>query len=338
MTIIQQASGTFTGTSFTPTLPTSSDPSNRVVLTVAANTVITAPSGFTLRSSQVNYMGHYLLDTAGGGAVYTVECSAGQGTWWIAEVAAGVYDTAVSVNNPASTANFSTPELTPSAGNKLVLASLGCLNSEFPRTISGWTNGFAEQADVCWTANDRPMQGVASVEIVASGAATYSTAATYSIASVGSSAIIASYGTSSSAGTSYTQTVADAVVITDTDTSQSIGVSQSISDDVIVVDSSGGVVSGGAVASPSARVYGTVVLTDPAVIPPPTSGASVRVYTAPVVLTDPASPPSGANPSARVYTYVTLADPATPPIRVSVLGGPWQNATILASVNGGPWQ
>ena len=59
-TIVQQASGTFDGSSFTPTLAATSSTSNLIVLIVTGNTIVTTPSGFTLRTSQVNYMGQYL--------------------------------------------------------------------------------------------------------------------------------------------------------------------------------------------------------------------------------------------------------------------------------------
>ena len=79
---------------------------------------------------------------------------------------------------------------------------------------------------------------------------------------------------------------------------------------------------------PSPWTYQTFTITEPSGVTP-----SPWVYQT-FTVTDP----SDAGPSPWTYQTFTITDPATPPIRVSVLGGPWQDATILASVNGEPWQ
>ena len=86
MGVIQHASGAFTGTSFTVTLPSASQSGNLVVVHVAANTIVNTASGFTLRDSQVNYMGCYLYDRAGGSNSWGFTCSSGQGTWVAIEI------------------------------------------------------------------------------------------------------------------------------------------------------------------------------------------------------------------------------------------------------------
>ena len=82
MALSQSNTGTFGSTPFTVTLPAASNAANRVVLFVMGNTLITTPSGWTLRTSQINHMGHYLFDRAGdGGSSWSVSGSAGQGVW-----------------------------------------------------------------------------------------------------------------------------------------------------------------------------------------------------------------------------------------------------------------
>lgn len=205
MAIVQQASGAFTGTSFTPTLPGASSAANGVVIVVAANTTITTPTNWTLRTSQVNIMGHYLIDRIGVSLTsVAVTAASGQGTWWIAEIASAAYDIASSANAGSALATtYNTPTLTPTAGTRLVFASLGStITGGAARTVSGWTNGFVEQADVVQPTVDGPMQGVASLpDFTADGVTGYSTTTTYSTSSNGRTAIIASYVTSAGAAT-----------------------------------------------------------------------------------------------------------------------------------------
>ena len=80
MGILQQSSGTFSGTSFTVTLPAATSAANRVVVFVAGNTIVNTPAGWALRTSQVNEMGHYHWDRAGSSATYAFTNSSGQST------------------------------------------------------------------------------------------------------------------------------------------------------------------------------------------------------------------------------------------------------------------
>lgn len=202
MGIIQQNTGVFDGTSFTASLASASSASNGVVLIIAGNTTITTPASWTLRTSQVNFMGHYMFDRAGASLTsVAVTNSAGQGTWWMAEIASGTHDISTSANNSASGTTYNTPNLTPTAGTREVLASIAstAFTANQARTVSGWTNSFVEQADLCQTltATDEPMQGVASLDnITTDGVTVYSTTTTYSANSVGRSALIGAYVTS----------------------------------------------------------------------------------------------------------------------------------------------
>lgn len=192
MTIVQQNSGTWTGvSSISVSLPGASSASNMVVVIIAGNTTVSTPSGWTLRTSQINFLGHYMWDRAGGSTSYTFTPVAGNGTWWIFEVQAGTYDTSLSANNTANATTYATPSLTPAAGNRHLFASIAADASGGIRTIAGWTNSFVEQIEA--GGNNFPIQAGADVLVTAAGAS-YSTTATYSSGVVGRSAIIGSYG------------------------------------------------------------------------------------------------------------------------------------------------
>lgn len=200
MTIVQSNSGTWTGTSFTPTLLAASAASNGVLIIVAGNTTVTTPGSWSLRTSQVNQMGHYLYTRDGVSLTSVAMTSgAGQGTWVIVEVQGGTYDTSSSANAATGTNTYNTPTLTPTAGAREVIASLASLSNTGARTISGWTNSFTEFADTCQATADNPMQGAANLAVTADGVTGYSTTGTYSQPSTGRSAIIVSYGTGSGA-------------------------------------------------------------------------------------------------------------------------------------------
>jgi hypothetical protein len=204
--IVQQASGLWTGTSFTPTLPVASSAANGILIIVAGNTTVTTPTNWTLRTSQVNTMGHYAF-TRDGVALTSVAMTsaAGQGTWYIAEIAGGVYQTSTSQNANTNSTTYSTLTMTPTAGTRELFASIGStVTGGAARTVSGWTNSFVEQADLCQATVDGPMQGVASLDnVAANGSTAYTTTATYSAQSTGRSAIAVSYVTTDVAGIAF---------------------------------------------------------------------------------------------------------------------------------------
>ena len=206
MGVVQRASGSGTVSGdFSVTLPAASSASNRVVVIITGNTAVATPTGWTLRTSQVNYMGHYLWDRAGGSASYTFNAS-GQVTWFIEEVEAGVYVSALSQNDSTGSGSYSTPNLTPTAGERHLLTSLGSTHASSARTLSGWTGGFVEQADLCVATADFPMGGYADQEVTANGSTAYGTTGTYSLTSPGRTAIIGAYETSSGGGVTATPT------------------------------------------------------------------------------------------------------------------------------------
>lgn len=204
MGILQQNTGLVSASgSFTASLNSASSSANTVVLVIGGSSTINTPASWTLRASQVANMGHYVFERAGVSltsvAVTSPETTAPT-TWWMAEIQAGVYNTSTATNNLAAGTTFATTAITPAAGTKILIASIGSQAAGGPaRTISGWTNSFVEQADLCQASSDYPMQGIAILpDFTASGSTSYTTTGTYSASSVSRSAIAVSYATSSS--------------------------------------------------------------------------------------------------------------------------------------------
>lgn len=197
MGIVAQNTGTTSGTSFTVSLGSTSAASSRVGVIYFGNTTVNTPGGFTLRTSKVSGGAIYLWDTAGGGSSWNFTNADGEGTWWVFEIANGVYNTSNSQNNDAQASTYTTTSLTPGAGTRCVIAAFGSLLPAGPvRTVSGWTNSFVEQQDFGNATADFPSQGdAARVDQVYSGAASTSTGVTYSASSFARYSIIASYGT-----------------------------------------------------------------------------------------------------------------------------------------------
>lgn len=197
--ILQQASGTWTGATMEVSLPGATLATSTIALFIMGNTVIATPAGWTLRQSEVNNMGHYLFTRDGDGTNSWSVPANHAGTWYVAEIGNGEYDTSASANNVTDNTTYMTPNLTPTAGTRLVVASVGAAESR-PMTMTGWTNDFVEVADVYVAAMDYPMQGVATRTVEANGSGSYATTATYEYNSNSRTAIIASFVTTGSGG------------------------------------------------------------------------------------------------------------------------------------------
>jgi len=205
--IAQQNSGLAASASagFTASLPGASSASNTVVLIVAGSSTITTPTNWTLRTSQVNSMGHYWFERSGVSltSIALTGGSASPETWWMFEVTAGVYQTATEQNNVASGTTYNTTAIVPTAGTKIMIASIASQapSGSTARTVSGWTSSYTEQIDICQATGDGPMQGGAILpDFTADGVASFSTTTTYSGISIGRSALHGSYTTSSGGG------------------------------------------------------------------------------------------------------------------------------------------
>jgi hypothetical protein len=196
--IRQVKSGTFTGVaSFNATFDAPTLAGSLVYVAVFANTVVNTPAGYTSRNPQVEAAGHYVFDRAAAGAISTLAmtCTAGTGVWHAVEVVGGTYNTSGgqhSGGNPVT--SYGTPSVTPSAGARAILASIGFESGGTGKSITAWTNSFTELGDLEVAASgENPVHGVAVLTPTANGSTAYSTTATVSASSVWPSAIIAAY-------------------------------------------------------------------------------------------------------------------------------------------------
>ncbi len=192
----QQTSGVWSGTTTTVALSTAPAVTSTIVLIVAGNTTLSTPSGgWTLRDSQVNYMGHYLYTLSNTTSLsWSITSASGNGTWWLGEITNASYESSVSSNLPSQATSYATPQLTPGSGSRMLIASIASVTgSSTARTLSGWAAGFVEQIDICNPVADYPMQGIATNIVAADGTTSYLAQADYSLTSTGLSAIIASF-------------------------------------------------------------------------------------------------------------------------------------------------
>lgn len=192
--LMQQSFGIWDGTSMTVSLPSAPSTNSCLVLIIAGNTTVVTPSGWSLRDSQLNFMGHYLYTLTGFTASsWSVTTAAGNGTWWIGEVTNASYELSASANESSANSLYATPSITPGAGSRFLIASLSSATStSSERTMSGWLSGFNEVADTCNPIADFPMQAIATKIVSADGLSSFNTGADYSLASAGRSAIICS--------------------------------------------------------------------------------------------------------------------------------------------------
>jgi hypothetical protein len=196
----QKNNGQFTTTSWNVTLPVASTASSTLVVIVAANTTVSTPASWTLRTSQVGNMGHYWFERAGTSlSSIAFTSAAGAGVWTIFELPTpAVYVSATGVNVSSAGTTYTTPNHTPTAGARNVLASIGSSGSGGSvKTVSGWTASYVEETDDSIATTDMPMHGTARLEYTADGTTATATTTTFSSTTgMGArTALIGSYST-----------------------------------------------------------------------------------------------------------------------------------------------
>lgn len=163
------------------TLDTPATAGNTIVVIYGGDDYVASgskPSGFTepTGARQETFLGHYAWYKAAAGGETTFSATPGSAVPWcmIALELSGVG--ALDVSNGQLTAssatNYSTPTLTPSAGNRFAVATIGgSANVAFPGGVGSWTNSFVEVADVATTlaSGTRDNISAATLSFVASG-------------------------------------------------------------------------------------------------------------------------------------------------------------------------
>jgi hypothetical protein len=210
---VQKNGGTVNGaTSIVTSLGSATTAGNSILLMISGAGTLTTPAGFTSRSPQVNLAGQYLFDklVASGNSTDTPTLTQGgtyNATWQITEYS-GISGFVTS--NGANTGFGETPpnttaSITPTTGNRLIVAFAGLLGSGISTTFTagdptGWTNSFTgEQSNYApptsGAGRDGFAAGWASRQVTTAGSTAYST--TFSWTSSGSAPaatnIIAAY-------------------------------------------------------------------------------------------------------------------------------------------------
>lgn len=151
----------------------------------------TPPSGWTFvtNGQQESNLGHYLLfKVAAGtetGITYTIG-SASPSCGWIAEwsgMTASPADGGAGQKVVASANSYTTPTLTPTAGDRLLIGTIGgsLSTANFIGGMGSWLSSFIEDQDAKTTfaSGTRDSVGGAWLTVTANGSTAYSTGATW---------------------------------------------------------------------------------------------------------------------------------------------------------------
>lgn len=183
MTIVQRNAGTFNGTSFNVAPSAGSFGSGTVlVVAVFGNTIINTPGSMTQRTTSVVDMGLYSYDKAGAGeSSIGFTNSAGTGEWFVWELSAGsTWDTGSASQTASAGLTQASPSITPALGNRHILAVVGGNGGGLARTVTAFSGGFTEFADLQVSTQDWTFSAGADLDVAADGSTAYTTTGTYS--------------------------------------------------------------------------------------------------------------------------------------------------------------
>mgnify|MGYP001267600665 CR=1 FL=1 len=212
-TRVQSAEGTSTLATVTASFPSTPTDGNLIVLRFAADDYNGTPNtGWTQSTGmeQQTYHGGYLWwKIASGGSnsfQYTIG-SATNSSWTLEEwsgLEASPYDTSNGQSAVSSSGSYTTPSITPSAGDRLLLAALGSSNSsgDMSADLTGWTNSFT--GSICSgpasASGTRDNIGGAYLAVTANGSTSYSTGASFPFTKTSHSGLIIAFKVASGGG------------------------------------------------------------------------------------------------------------------------------------------
>lgn len=191
-TVVQSAEGTSTSATVTASFSSTPTNGNLIVLCFAADDYNGTPnSGWTQSTGmeQQTYHGSYLWwRVASGGSnsfQYTIG-SATNSSWVLLEVSgldAAPYDVSSGQFAQSSSSTYTTPSITPTAGDRLLIASMGGsqASADMSADLNTWLNSFTHirSSGPASASGTRDVVGVASLAVTANGSTSYSTGATY---------------------------------------------------------------------------------------------------------------------------------------------------------------
>lgn len=210
------------------TWTTAATAGNLLLLIVAADDyAATPPTGWTQSTGckQETFLGHYVWWKVAAGGETSVSYTIGSATtscWITAEysgLSASPYDISNGQFAQSSGTSYTTPTITPTAGDRLIIASIGAsLNSAFSG-VDTWLNSFVERQDIFTTlaSGTRDEAGMAELSVTANGTTGYSSGATYSggVTAQARTGIIIAFKVAAGGGSSFTATQNDDDGLTD---------------------------------------------------------------------------------------------------------------------------
>lgn len=162
---------------------------NLLIIAVGADDyAATPPTGFTQSTGckQETFLGSYLWwKVAAGGETsvnYTIG-SASPSCWITAEISgltSTPYDTSNGQFQQSASSSYTTPAITPSTGDRYLLAAMGFSNSNAFTSVDTWLNSFTEIQEINTTlgSGTRDQIGLASRSVTGNGSTTFSSGAT----------------------------------------------------------------------------------------------------------------------------------------------------------------
>lgn len=201
-TVVQNVEGTSLLATTSPAF-SAATAGNLLVLVAGADDYKTGdPSGYTLSTgcSQQTFLGHYLWwKVAAGGETsvsYTIG-SASASAWEVFEISgltASPYDVSNGQFAQVTVSSYTTPAITPTTGDRFLLASMGGSRSGLNFTgVDTWLNSFTELNDTFTTAATRDIIGTASRSVTGDGVTTFSSGCTYSVQAESTTGIIIAF-------------------------------------------------------------------------------------------------------------------------------------------------
>lgn len=162
-------------------------------------------SGYALVTggSQQTFLGHYMWTKVASGGETSVQYTIGSAAtscWELYEVSGLDTVTPVDVSNgqfaQSASLTYTTPSITPTAGDRWILGSIGGSRGSSGMTdLNTWLSSFTELNDTATVlgSGTRDIVGAAALTVTANGSTAYSTGATYNAAPDARTAIIAAF-------------------------------------------------------------------------------------------------------------------------------------------------
>jgi len=184
---------------------------NLLIMSVGSDDYAASPPSLWNQSTgckQETFLGHYFWwkVAAGGETSRSYTIGSGSPSCWATAEYSGLelspYDISNGTLLGSSGLTMTTPSITPSAGERLVISSIGGTLSTGSLTLATWLNSFAERQDIGTTlgSGTRDVVGLADLAATYNGSTGVSSGATYSGTAQSRTGIIISFKVATGGG------------------------------------------------------------------------------------------------------------------------------------------